>query len=374
MAYNNGPTIVRNGLVLALDAADKTIRKSAFYYRWWTTVGGNPTTKAGFDAFFTSSPQSFGITYDGTIDWLTVSVRPSYITTETQFAWEVTGWLFIDVSGQYIFNTRSDDGNELQINDQIITSFYGSRGVPTPGDISSPINLSRGYHKFQYRMQQGAGGAGAQVRWQIPGSSTFEVIPAQNFAVTLDNDVFVDITQNKTDGLLFNGVSFNTANGGSLVFDGVDDYIATNQNFTSPSFTYEVWLESSNISKDQMYVGNQSDAFYIRITSSRAFLSISANGQRTLQHTTTLQNNTIYQIVSIYNGVQLKIYVNGQLTNGDVINQTMVSWGGNRIGRWRDGDQRSFVGRLYSIKAYDRELTPEEILQNYNATKGRYGL
>jgi hypothetical protein len=185
---------------------------------------------------------------------------------------------------------------------------------------------------------------------------------------------WADISGNGRNGTLTNGPTYSSANGGSIVFDGVNDFASINQSNTSPAFTYEVLLSSTDISKDQMYIGAEESAFYLRIVNSRAFLSVTANGQRTLHHSSLLGNNIIYHIVSIYNGIQLKIYVNGILNEGSVINQTMSIWGGNRIGRWRDNDQRSFVGALYSIKSYNRELMPSEILQNYNATKTRFGL
>jgi hypothetical protein len=176
------------------------------------------------------------------------------------------------------------------------------------------------------------------------------------------------------NGTLVNGVGYSNSNLGSLTFDGVDDYITISQREISPAFTYETFLIPTNVSKDQMYVGTVSDAFYIRILGSKAFLSISADIQRTLTHDTTLENNKVYHIVSIYNGVQLKIYVNNVLTLGTVINASITSWGADRIGRWRDADQRSFVGNIYTLRAYNRELTAQEILQNYNATKSRFNL
>jgi len=183
-----------------------------------------------------------------------------------------------------------------------------------------------------------------------------------------------DVSGFSKNGTLINGVGYNSDNQGSLTFDGVDDYVDINQYESSSQFTYEAFLMPTNVSKDQMYVGSTRDAFYIRLNGSKAFLSVTAGGQRTLTHSNTLQNNTVYHIVSIYNGIQLKIYVNGNLTEGTVINQTMTTWGGNRIGRWRDADQRSFVGRIYSLRAYNRELSPQEIQQNFNALRGRFGI
>lgn len=186
---------------------------------------------------------------------------------------------------------------------------------------------------------------------------------------------WTDLTELGNNGTLTNGPTFNTSNLGSFVFDGSDDYIDTSQSFTSNQFTYEVVLKPTNVSKDQMYIGAIVDAFYIRITGSKAFLSVSTSGgQRTMTHDSVLQNNEIYHIVSIYNGVQLKIYVNNVLTSGTVLNETLSRWGGNRIGRWRDIDQRSFVGNIYIIRGYNRELSAEQIFQNFVALRGRFGL
>lgn len=183
-----------------------------------------------------------------------------------------------------------------------------------------------------------------------------------------------DLSGNGKNATAQNGVGYITSNGGGLTFDGTDDHFIISQRETSSQFTYEAFLMPTNVSKDQMYAGTTSDAFYLRITGSKAFLSISAGSQRTLTHDTTLQNNQVYHIVSIYNGVQLKIYVNNVLTSGTVINATMSAWGVDRIGRWRDADQRSFVGNIYCLRAYNRELSESEISQNFNALSGRFGI
>jgi hypothetical protein len=185
-----------------------------------------------------------------------------------------------------------------------------------------------------------------------------------------------DIVGGVITGSLIGGPTFDPNNGGSIVFDGVDDYVSTNQSLTSLSFSYEVFLRPTNITKDQMYIGTTVPATYIRIVGSSAFMSVNTtSGQQTLSHSQTLSNNTPYHIVSIYNGVRLKIYVNGVLTEGSILNlpleQPVATF---RIGRWRDIDLRSFVGQIYTVRLYNRELSQSEVTQNYNATKTRFGL
>ena len=186
-----------------------------------------------------------------------------------------------------------------------------------------------------------------------------------------------DMSRSGINGTLVNSPTFSSTNNGGIVFDGIDDYVSTTQSLTNPSFSYEVFLKPTNVSKDQMYIGNELlQALYTRISNSRAFLSIRTNvAQRTLNHPQLLVDNSIYHIVSIYNGVQLKIYVNNVLAVGSVINETLLTpWGTNSIGRWINTDTRNFVGTIYLVRLYNRELSATEVLQNYNATKTRFGL
>jgi hypothetical protein len=182
-----------------------------------------------------------------------------------------------------------------------------------------------------------------------------------------------DLTE--INSVTINSLTYNST-GTSFTFNGSTDFISTNLVGTTASFTHEVFLSSSNISKDQMYIGySPIPAHYVRIVNSQAFLSVlTTGGQRTFTNPQVLLNNTTYHIVSCYNGVQLKIYVNGALSAGSVLNEPLAGWGIDRIGRWQDGDQRSFVGTIFSLNTYNRELTAEEVTQNFNALRGRYGI
>ena len=199
---------------------------------------------------------------------------------------------------------------------------------------------------------------------------------ANSLSYTSGSTTWYDLSGNNTSGSLVNGPTFSSANGGGIIFDGSNDYVSTTQSLTSLSFSYEAFLMPTSASKDQMYIGTNIPAFYVRILSSQPFLSVQTNvAQRTLQYPQTITNNRPCHIVSIYNGVQLKIYVNTVLAVGTVLNEPLQTpWGTERIGRWRDVDQRSFVGSIYTVRLYNRELSQDEVNQNYNALKSRFGL
>lgn len=190
-----------------------------------------------------------------------------------------------------------------------------------------------------------------------------------------ENPNWGDLSKNKNNGELVNGPTFDSSdNKGSVFFDGVDDFVTFSHEGDSNAFTYQIFLKSSNITKDQMYVGYGGDsAHYIRIVNSRAFLSVrTTTSQRSLQHSTILQNDEVYFITSIYNGTQLKIYVNDVLVSGSVLNEPLSNWGTTYLAKWRPTDPRYFEGNIFSLRVYNRELSNDEILQNYNAIKSRF--
>lgn len=155
----------------------------SYQYKWFYTDGSasNPTNSTDFNALFSVTPEDSGREYGIDINWTSESGIPNYLPSEN-FAWQVDCLLKVDVPGEYLFNTTSDDGNQLTINGNVVTEFYGGRAFGED-ETSEPIILGVGLHTFRYRMQQGDGSSGARVQWQGPEDGTFSVIPTQNLVI-----------------------------------------------------------------------------------------------------------------------------------------------------------------------------------------------
>lgn len=68
------------------------------------------------------------------------------------------------------------------------------------------------------------------------------------------------------------------------------------------------------------------------------------------------------------------IYFDGNLEN-NVLNATSIATSQNfRIGADVNGGGEPFNGTIHSVKVYNRALTGEEVAQNFNALRGRYGI
>jgi hypothetical protein len=192
-----------------------------------------------------------------------------------------------------------------------------------------------------------------------------------------------DITFNQNNGTLVNGPTFNSLNGGSIVFDGTNDY--TSLNFINPyQETVIVWVKSNTATWNQdgwISSSRRQNGHIIHPnigTTNVGVYILNSGAGATLIGTITPSSITqpnMYCITT--NGSNShKIYLNGSLvtTNTTPITRTTTPTSQTyEIGK-DDTVSRYGNGSYYNVLRYNRELSAAEILQNYNATRGRFGL
>jgi len=202
---------------------------------------------------------------------------------------------------------------------------------------------------------------------------------------------WTDLSGNGNTGTLVNGVGFDGGNGGSIVFDGVNDYISldrsTTYDFTNnQSFTISGWFNITQVDGSCPYVGkwgtnsNSTGGYQLWVGSglgnNRVAFSV-ANGGATAA-TTALMTYTFgvwNYFVGVYHAnTKLECYLNDTgyqtVSYTSPINNPAVNF---KIGKADYGTQ-TFTGKSSSVLLYNKALSSQEILQNYNATKGRFGL
>jgi hypothetical protein len=200
------------------------------------------------------------------------------------------------------------------------------------------------------------------------------------------------------NGTLTNGPTFNTGSLGSIVFDGVDDYVNCGNNpsvdITGTGLTLSAWVyrtalnsNASNfrriIEKAAAYPALQYSFVTSPVSSppgeGRLLLDLYLNSSIPAFATgsTQLQLNTWYHAVGTYDGSFRKIYLNGVLdgqlaTTGNITSTTSSLV----IGDYLPGPGATYAwnGRIASTQIYNRALTQAEITQNFNALRGRFGI
>ena len=180
------------------------------------------------------------------------------------------------------------------------------------------------------------------------------------------------------NGTLVNGVGFTSSNNGSFVFDGPNDYVdcGYNSNINNATqLTIECWYRSSNISKEGIIFGTNSFfpayGYHMEIYQSKLLFQVFPSTS-SVQSSITLSNNIWYHLVGTYNSGTINLYVNG-ISSGSG-NYTYSASSENLIlGRYYAGSL-SLEGQLSNVKFYNKALSQQEILQNFNATRFRYGI
>jgi cytochrome c len=94
---------------------------------------------------------------------------------QDQFVVELNGFINIDKSGRYEFQLNSDDGSELIVDGATIVNHDFLHGA-TQGK-SDVVELKAGEHPIRLRMFDNWGDAQLTLKWKLPGTDEFELIP-----------------------------------------------------------------------------------------------------------------------------------------------------------------------------------------------------
>lgn len=194
-----------------------------------------------------------------------------------------------------------------------------------------------------------------------------------------------DLSPNGNNGTLTNGPTFNSDNGGSIVFDNVNDYVSipesTSVDITTNTITFGAWCYPTVSNKYQHIivknVGESRQYGMWLSVSGTSYIFRSLNGVVTqtniLISTPWIVNNWNY-IMLVYNGSTIKIYLNGQEVSSQNASGNIVHTNSNVNIGGEPTQAYFFNGRISIAQIYDRALSAAEILQNYNAQKSRFGL
>ena len=200
---------------------------------------------------------------------------------------------------------------------------------------------------------------------------------------------WTDLTANKNNGTLTNGPTFDSANAGSIVFDGTNDYVACVQSFSrnQTQLTISSWVKFNNFTTSRaIYVETKNDVssrIDLAVTTSQGIRFAGRDDdsdsftQFAISATSLINTDVWYNIVGVYDPLNTNnnVYLNSvnvtsvSLNLGDGFPDTTSAT--QRIGN--NGPNTGYMnGNIALVQIYNRALTPDEIRQNYLATKGRY--
>jgi len=202
--------------------------------------------------------------------------------------------------------------------------------------------------------------------------------------------------------------------GNIISLDGTNDWIGVNNSVTSAALspsqaTFSIWFRANDTYSDGNTCSlisrgnyNTSGGFFIHMAKSSGECKVDARFSYSTTNSYSFESTGYYftngwgvwnnVIVSV--GSEIKLYINGELkkttsrsvsniiygngtinTNGDTNLAILSSLGyAPTLDQGAGGTWRPFNGDFGSGMMYNKVLSAEEVLQNYNATKTRFGL
>lgn len=201
--------------------------------------------------------------------------------------------------------------------------------------------------------------------------------------------VWTDLSGQGNNATLVNGVGYSSNNNGYLTFDGTNDYVSTGigslRTWAGNQNSISIWFLTNNSLTRQVLLGDwdsggQNESCRVEIsgwsmTPQRVGGWYNFTDQGTIQSSTNIQNNTWYNVVMQYNGVNTQVYLNGTLEGNSPSNAVGSAGNGfTSIGRAGAVNALFMNGNISVVQVYNRGLSQAEITQNFDALKSRYGL
>ena len=190
---------------------------------------------------------------------------------------------------------------------------------------------------------------------------------------------WTDLSGNGNNGTLVNGPTYSD---GSIVFDGINDYISLVDNLGDPQqFSVSFWCYPTELNVDAgnnyrrifLTLGSTTNTTNVILIEQGGNISFRIPGGSTdnFQASGFSGINQWGYVTCVYNQSHRQIYFNGVFKSQLAEAGVTVDFGSPQI---VDTSNQIFKGNIAIFKIYNRALTASEIQQNFNALRGRFGI
>ena len=195
---------------------------------------------------------------------------------------------------------------------------------------------------------------------------------------------WTDLSGSGSNGTLINGPTYSSSNGGSILFDGTNDYMSSTISCSRTYYSIDWWTRPTAVSNyDQMILMNSTGTAgsywqgFSAVTDSSGKLYIGTSvGSRGVTAAGTLVNGVWQNFTWTFDNGSCSLYKNGSLIGPVTLSAHSADFILLQIGAgpgFSEGTR--FDGNCASLKLYSNKvLTAAEIQQNFNALRGRFGI
>ena len=184
-----------------------------------------------------------------------------------------------------------------------------------------------------------------------------------------------DLSGQGNNGTLINSPTYNNTNGGNFNFDEVNDYVDCGQVLNNSAYTKIAWFRPET-STNNIISGSSEDgqhAFWMSNTTNTLYSGHNGSWSTVSYSPGNMLNQWWCGAVTFNTSTGWVLYLNGQQVDTDSSTTTPTGSGLVLIGAYNLGTNL-FDGDIPVVQIYNRALTPQEIQQNFNATRSRFSI
>lgn len=388
MTVNYSTPIVTDGLVLYSDIANS---KSFIGTETINIYASN-----GFE-FIQQEGNHSAVRTIGVAPALNLSNNYDYFTITTTGSWtsEINRVIIYNLNSGTAYNigtnyafsfyARTTTVNSATIGAAIYGNLINNQFTITPEwkrftGVTSPTNQFKGFE---------IGSLSGAVAFQIAGlqleaqPSATPYVNSTRGGTVATGGGWRNLINSLYDGEFRNGIVYNSSNGGSIFLDGSNDYVEffDNLDLINSNISGSIWINPTTHKNYNAWIDKLSSNGNFRFHTwgdGVVYYGIrnTAGAYEETRTTQTIPLSTWTNICFTHNYVtrQCIIYINGisSVTNtftidrGDTTASLTVGYSTNN-GVFANG-------RVANVMIYNKVLTPTEVLNNFNATRGRFGV
>ena len=404
MAFNYSPKIVKDGLILCLDAGNpKSFSPNAFPYPLdiyaYTGPNANQATITR-DYTIDASPAG-GVPLKMAVtgaDPYTVSYNSltySFATATSGQTWNVSGWIKASANTTanfYVFGANSS-GGWIEIAGDTFSVTTSWQRFQTAITFSNASTTS-----IQVRLDgPDSGGAGINIWWDGLQAEKSQTATDFNFRYNQNASTWTDLSTNKNNASFYIGTPlFSTFNNKkSIRFSNINKnvYNSNHEGFllssnpgiissSGTSFTFEAWFYQSTANVGQTIIlsnANGGDGYRWGPNGTYTYFLLGDGSQLNEGGVDNLQTTVgrWVQMIGVFDragtlggGSKFYNFINGIAQSNASIPNVNISVAAPGLAFCCG----AFDGYLSILKVYNRALTTNEIVQNYNAHKSRFNI
>jgi hypothetical protein len=192
-----------------------------------------------------------------------------------------------------------------------------------------------------------------------------------------------DLSGSGNHGTLQSSPTYSSNNGGALIFNGTTQYVSsTNSSATdlTGNMTCEVWFRLTATAADWVRPFGKGDntnrtygLWYNTGTSTWLYQRYGATQNFQVTYSAAVSTGVWYHMVGTSSGTSHALYLNGvSVATATATGPWYSSTEGYRVGA---ASFHTFHnGSIAAVKLYNRGLSADEVVQNFAAQRGRYGV